>query len=67
MRTAQAREIRKGIQVAKADIVAASSPNPDTLGLTARIGLTRGILRTRLMKKAHAEYTRRMVLKINES
>lgn len=66
MNTKQASQIRKGIEVAKADIAAALSPPTDGIGITARIQLTEGILRTRLMRYAHAEYTRRRLVRLSE-
>lgn len=66
MRTKHARQIRKGIEVAKADIASALSPDTEGIGLTARVQLTGGILRTRIMRYAHSEYTRRRVVKLGE-
>lgn len=66
MKTTHARQIRKGIEVAKSDITSALSPDTDSIGLTARVQLTEGVLSTKLMRYAHAEYTRRRVVKLGE-
>lgn len=66
MKTRHAHEIRKGILVARADIKAAMSTPDEGLSITTRVQLTEGVLRTKLMRYAHAEYTRRRVVLLSE-
>lgn len=66
MRAKHARQIRKGIKVAIADVNAAKSIGHGGMTHTARMTLTAGVLNSKLARYAHAEYTRRRVLKLND-